>query len=296
VAGELKRLGPQLVDLKKDNKVAILFSADSANALSYMPVSDKVNYMTVLRQMYDALYDLNVEPDFVQAGDSNLSRYKVLLVPPLYSASDAVLQQVSDYVKNGGQVVMSFKSGFTDEHSTVRAAMAPGPLLAACGFHYQEFTNLPAPERLVPDPYGVGEQNTGAVWEEFLVPDTADVVTSFDDPYWHFPAITRNKYGNGTLLYEGTFLTDKLQREVIRDVLKRAGLTSPDETLTRAVRTRHGRNREGKLLHYYFNYSGQEQSVVYAYGNGSDLITGSSIARGQMLKLKPWDLAIIGEQ
>jgi len=115
-----------------------------------MPVSDQANYMTVLRQMYDALYDLNVEPDFVQAGDPNLSRYKVLLVPPLYSASDAVLQQVSDYVKNGGQVVMSFKSGFTDEHSTVRAAMAPGPLLAACGFHYQEFTNLPAPERLVP--------------------------------------------------------------------------------------------------------------------------------------------------
>jgi beta-galactosidase len=296
VAGELKRLGPQLVDLKKDNKVAILFSADSANALSYMPVSDKVNYLTVLRQMYDTLYDLNVEPDFVQAGDLNLSRYKVLLVPPLYSASDAVLQQVSDYVKNGGQVVMSFKSGFTDEHSTVRDVMAPGPLRAACGFHYQEFTNLPEPERLVPDPYGVGGQNTGAVWEEFLLPDTAEVVTSFDDPYWHFPAITRNKYGNGTLLYEGTFLTDRLQREVIRDVLKRAGLTSPDETLARAVRTRHGRNREGELLHYYFNYSGQEQSVAYAYVNGSDLLSGSSIARGQMLKLKPWDVAIIREQ
>src|SRR6266704_2730265 len=55
VAVELKKLGPQLVDLKKENKVAILFSADSANALSYMPVSDHVNYMAVLKQMYDAL-------------------------------------------------------------------------------------------------------------------------------------------------------------------------------------------------------------------------------------------------
>jgi beta-galactosidase len=296
VARELKRLGPQLVGLKKDNKVAILFSVDSANALSYMPVSDKVNYMTVLRQMYDALYDLNIEPDFVQAGDPNLSRYKALLVPPLYSASDAVLQQASDYVKNGGQMVMSFKSGFTDEHSTVRAAMAPGPLREACGFHYQEFTNLAVPERLVPDRYGVGEQNMGAVWEEFLVPDAAEVVASFDDPYWHFPAITRNQYGSGTLVYEGTFLTDNLQREVIRDVLKRTGLTSPDETFPRAVRTRHGRNREGKLLHYYFNYSGQERSVPYTYGNGSNLLRGSSIARGQMLKLKPWDVVIISEQ
>src|SRR5205823_4097813 len=125
VAAELKRLGPQLVNLKKENKVAILVSVDSANAISYMPVSDKVNYMTVLRQMYDALFDLNMEPDFIQAGDPNLSKYKVLLVPPLYSASDAVLQQVSDYVKNGGHIVTAFKSGFTNEYSTVRDVMAP---------------------------------------------------------------------------------------------------------------------------------------------------------------------------
>jgi beta-galactosidase len=296
VAGELKRIGPNLVDLKKDNEVAILVSTDSANALSYMPVSDKVNYMTVLGQMYGALYDLNVEPDFVQAGDPNLSQYKVLLVPPLYSASDAVLQQIADYVKNGGQVVMSFKSGFTDEHSTVRDVMAPGPLRAVCGFHYQEFTNLSAPEALTPDSYGVGGQNTGSVWEEFIVPDTAEVVASFSDPYWHFPAITRNKYGSGNLTYEGTFLTDKLQREVVRDVLKRAGLSDSDQDLPEAVRVRHGRNRQGQLLYYYFNYSGQPQTVHYSHGRGSELLSGDAVAQGQTLTLKPWDLAIIQER
>ncbi len=296
VASELKKLGAQLVDLKKDDKVAILFSADSANALSYMPVSDHVNYMTLLKQMYDALYDLNIEPDFVQAGDPNLSRYKVLLVPPLYSTSDRVLQQISDYVKNGGQVVMAFKSGFTNEYSTVRDVMAPGPLRAAAGFHYQEFTNLAEPEPLTPDPYGVGEQNKGSVWEEFLVPETAQVVASFDDPYWHFPAIMRNQYGGGTLTYEGTFLTDTLQREVIREVLRRAGLTGPDQNLPGVVKVRHGRNAQGKLLHYYLNFSGEEQTFSYPYGNGSDLLTNASVRQGQAFNLKPWDLAIVAEQ
>ena len=296
VAAELKKLGPQLVDLRKDNKVGILFSADSANAIGYMPVSDHVDYMTVLRQMYDALYDLNIEPDFVQAGDLNLCRYKVLLIPPLYSASDRVLQQISEYVKNGGRVIMAFKSGFTNEFSTVRDVMAPGPLRAAAGFHYQEFTNLAEPERLKPDPYGVGEQNKGSVWEEFLVPETADVIASFDDSYWHFPAITRNQYGTGMLTYEGTVVTDTLQREIIRDVLKRAGLTGPDQNLSRSVRVRHGRNAQGKLLHYYLNFSGEEQPVSYAYGNGLDLLTGASLRQGHTLKLKPWDLAIVAEQ
>ncbi len=296
VASELKRIGPELVNLKKDNKVAILFSADSANALSYMPFSDHANYMSILRQMYGALYELNVEPDFVPAGDANLSRYKVLLVPPLYSASDEVLQQISDYVKNGGQAVMALKSGFTDEHSTVRDVMAPGPLRAATGFHYQEFTNLAEPERLTPDPYGVGEQNKGAMWEEFLVPDTADVVASFDDPYWKFPAITRNRYGNGVLTYEGTVVTDALQREIVHEVLKRAGLTGPDQNLPVTVKVRHGRNARGKLLHYYLNFSGEEQSFAYPYGDGSDLLTNTSRREGQPLELKPWDLAIVAEQ
>jgi beta-galactosidase len=174
--------------------------------------------------------------------------------------------------------------------------MAPGPLREACGFHYQEFTNLPAPEALTPDPYGVGEQNKGSVWEEFLVLDTAEVVASFTDHYWHFPAITRNHLGKGTLTYEGTFLTDTLQREVIRDVLKRAGLTSSDQALPEAVRVRHGRNRQGKLLHYYFNFSGQEQQVPYSYTSGADLLTGTAVVQGQKIKLGAWDLAIVSER
>jgi len=296
VAGELKKLGPQLVNLKKDNKVGILFSADSANAISYMPFSDRVNYMTILTQMYNALYDLNVEPDFVQAGDAHLSPYKVLLVPPLYSASDELLQQLSDYVKTGGQVAMAFKSGFTNQYSTVRDVMAPGPLRAAAGFHYQEFTNLPEPERLIPDLYGVGEQNKGSSWAEFLVPDSAEVLATYDHPYWKFPAITRNKYGNGTLTYEGTVVADALQRETIRDVLKRARLTGPDQNLPEVIKVRHGLNAQGKLLHYYLNFSGQEQSISYPYRSGSDLLTNNSMQQGQALKLKPWDLAIVVEQ
>jgi len=296
VAAELKKLGSQLVDLKKDNKVAILFSADSANAVSYMPFNDRLNYMTLLRQMYNALYDLNIEPDFVQAGEANLSRYRVLLVPPLYSASDMVLEQLSDYVKAGGQVVMAFKSGFTNEYSTVRDVLAPGPLRAAAGFHYQEFTNLAEPKRLTPDFYGIGEQNRGAVWEEFLIPDTAQVIASFDDPYWHFPAITRNQYRSGTLTYEGTYLTDALQREVILDVLKRAGLTSADQNLPAPIKVRHGHNKPGKLLHYYLNFSGKEQPFSYPYGNGLDLLTNTQLRQGQTLELHPWDLAIIAEQ
>ncbi|HKE22631.1 MAG TPA: beta-galactosidase [Bryobacteraceae bacterium] len=296
VAQELKRVGPRLVNLKKDNKVAILFSADSANAISYMPFSDRVNYQTILRQMWDALYDLNVEPDFVPAGDSGLSRYRLLLVPPLYSASDEVLQQICDFVKGGGRVIMAFKSGFTDQYSTVRHVTAPGPLRPAGGFHYQEFTNLVEPVRLTPDPFQVGTENKASVWAEFLIPDGAEVLASLDDPNWRSPAVTRNRYGTGTLTYEATVVTDALQVAIIKDAVSRAGLASADQQLPKPVRVRHGLTSQGKLLHYYLNFSGQEQRFSYPHAQATEVLTGAAVAKGATTSLRPWGVAILLEQ
>jgi len=296
VAAELKRIGPQLVDLKKDSRVAILFSTDSANALSYMPFSDRVDYQTILRQMWNALYDLNVEPDFVPAGRSDLTRYKLLVVPPLYSASDEVLQQICDYVKGGGHVVMAFKSGFTDQYSTVRHSMAPGPLREAAGFHYQEFTNLARPIPLTPDPYHASAANQASVWAEILMPETAQVLARLDDPTWKSPILTRNRYGSGSFTYEATVVTDTLQRELIRDALRRAGIPGEDENLPAAIRTRHGRNRQGRNLHYYFNFSGAPESFSYPHGSATDLLTGARAATGARVTLRAWDVAILAEQ
>src|ERR1700757_2262079 len=98
-----------------------------------------------------------------------------------------------------------------------------------------------------------------------------------EDPNWKFPAITRNRYGNGVLTYEGTVISDALQREIVREVLKRVGLTGPDQNLPATVKVRHGRNALGKLLHYYLNFSREEQSFAYPYGDGSDLLTNTPL-------------------
>ena len=295
IATELKRLGPQLVNLKTQNKVAILFSADSASAIEDMPFSDTVNYSMVIHQMYNSLYELNIEPDFVSP-ESDFSAYSVLVIPPLYSASDAVLTRISEFVRAGGNVVMAFKSGFTDEHATVRDVLAPGPLRGAAGFHYQEFTSVPKARKLSPDKYSLGEENSGTVWQEFLVPDTAEVLESVEHPVWHFPAVTRNRFGRGTLTYEATYPSDALQREILRDVLTSAGLTGPDQKLPEVVKVRHGRNGQGSLLHYYFNFSGQPASFDYAYKAGQDILGDAPIAARTTLHLAPWDVAIIAEK
>ena len=87
-----------------------------------------------------------------------------------------------------------------------------------------------------------------------------------------------------------------LQREIIRDGLKRLDLLGPDQSLPGVVKVRHGRNAEGELLHYYLNFSGEAQSISYPYGSGSDLLADSPVRQGRALILKPWDLAIVAER
>ena len=296
-AHELARVGPEIVDTRRPNKVAILYSNESEHGLEYMPFSSHDNYRSVMGGMYRALYKLNVGADFIFTDSTNLSDYKVIVVPPLYIASDELLARLADYVQGGGHVVMAFKSGFCNEYSTVRWTMAPGPLRKAAGFRYQEFSNLKEPLALKDDPFHAGADNKVSEWAEMLILEGAKPLAFYDHSFFgKYPAITQNQFGTGTLTYEGTVLSEKLQENVLLQVLKMAGLAGPDQQLPAPVRVKHGVNCNGRTLHYYLNYSSSPQTFPYAYGSGTDLLSAAPVAHSQSVTLKPWDLAIVEER
>ncbi len=306
-AHELQKIGPHLVGLQIHNQVAILWSRDSANAIDFMPYGGPVpawswthqpqGYDSLVQQMHRSLYDLNVGADFVFPESKDFSAYKLLIVPALYISDDALLQRISDYVKNGGHVVMTFKSGFANESSAVRWERAPGPLREAAGFNYQEFSNLEHALALKGDPFHAGSANQVSYWAEFLMLEHAKALAYYDHPFFgQWPAITENQFGAGTLLYEGTYLSGELQRAVLLHALESAGLTTSDQQLPAHVHVQHGVSRLGKQVHYFFNYSGAEVQGPYSYGTGKNLLNEKPVTKGETLTLAPWDLAIIEEQ
>jgi beta-galactosidase len=108
-----------------------------------------------------------------------------------------------------------------------------------------------------------------------------------------FPAITRNAYGKGTLTYECTKLSDKLQEKLMREILTLAGVSLSDSLLPAPVKVKHAESAAGEPLHFYLNFSGQPQAFIYAYENGIDILTGQPIKKSQKITLAPWDLIII---
>ncbi|RPJ57019.1 MAG: beta-galactosidase [Acidobacteria bacterium] len=310
VGRELQEVGPALVNLKKRNQVAILYSVDSFHALEAMPFNRKngvmsnfetfeetTDYLSLLHQFHKGLYDLNVETDIVFPQTPSFESYRLLIVPPLFVASDSLVDKLVEYVRNGGNLLLTFKSGFCDEYARVRWSRMPGGFRKACGFSYQEASTLTKPVALRDDPYRVGQDNQVSVWAEMLMAEGATTLASYDHHFFgKYPAITRNRFGKGTLTYEGTVLSDGLQRKVLLELLELAGLTGPDQKLPSTVKARHGQNRMGRQVHYYLNYSGQPQTFVYTRGAGRDLIGQRRVATSQTVEVNPWDLVIVEEE
>ena len=305
-AHELQQFGKKLVNLKITNKVAILFSHDANAALNVMPFkngkadmwggSSNIYRNELVAQFHKVLFRNNVGVDFIFPENAKFENYDLVIIPALYIASDDLLNKISKYVENGGHVIMQFKSGFCDENSMVRPMLAPGPLRKACGFYYQEFTNFKELS-LKDNPFKVDEAaNKVYDWGEYLIPETAKPLAYYDHPYFgKYPAITINNFGKGTLLYEGTGVSDGIQEKLILQEMEHAGIKTADQDLHWPLVTKSGVNDAGKKVHYYYNYSSQKSSLIYPHKAGSELTAGKAVTSGSSLEIGPWDVMIIEE-
>jgi beta-galactosidase len=129
-----------------------------------------------------------------------------------------------------------------------------------------------------------------------MIPETAKSLAMYDDPFFgKYPAITENKFGRGSFIYEGCLLTDEIQSKIVANKALEIGLLKKGEEITYPIVVKSGINDQGKTVRYYLNYSATEQAVTNNYEKGIDLLNNRAIKSGDHFVLKPWDLLIIEE-
>ena len=87
IGADLKRIGPELVNLRKANRVAVYFSNRALSAFEafHFGWDSKTTYNELLRPFYDALFHDNIETDLIDSSVSDLSGYKLIVVPSLFA-------------------------------------------------------------------------------------------------------------------------------------------------------------------------------------------------------------------
>jgi beta-galactosidase len=281
IGAELKRLGSELANLQKNNQVAVYFSNRALTAFNAFRFGSgsQVTYNDVLRPFYDALYRANIEADLIDPSTADIARYKLIVVPALYAASDAEIGALKAFARGGGHLVLTFKSGFSDENVKVRSGAQPGGFADAVGATYSQFV---IPEN-VPE---------ARWWAELLRPTTATVLARYDHPVWgKYAALTRKQYGKGEVTYIGYMPTEAGIAEILTEAARRAQVTHPTAQYPLVVRS--GKNAKGQTLHYVLNYSSKPQSVTNSFGPARDLLTGQAIAPNDPISLQAWGVAIL---
>lgn len=304
IGNEFSRLGSHLVNLKKKNEVAILVSNEALTALKWFGIEATaagdhgIGYNDVVRWLYDTLFKMNVECDFVWPESDNLDQYKAIFVPALYAAPDELLEKLKQYTANGGTLVATFKTAFANENVKVSHEMQPHILSNCFGISYQQFTfpkNTGLSGSIINGTAkGADEKSEAKIFMELLMPQEAEVLAFYDHYNWkEYAAITKNHYGKGTAIYIGCMTDNNTLKAVLTEALNSAEVEIPEYSWP--VIVRKGTNDLCKCVRYILNYSAEEQNVVYHGADGTELFSEESVQDGETVTVLPWNVKIIEE-
>lgn len=315
IGNEWNKIGSHLKNLKKENKIAIMLDNASLTGFTQFPLekAGANGYNTVMRWFSDALYRLNIEYDMISSREQDFSGYECLIVPALYSAPESLLLALDSYVRNGGHLITTFRSGFSDEYLKIYPDMQPHILHECLGLHYDQFTHphhvdiVPVQSDVMaaaqehfshPDDSAFSLTSSACEWMELITCDTAVPVLKYSHPaYERYAAAAKNQYGNGSTLYFGTmFENDELLESVLLSFLHETGFSGGDlssDAPHYPLIIKRGINDSGKELCYYLNYSKDPVSVTHRGKDGIELVSETSIVCGDKIDLGGWGVAVV---
>ena len=280
IGREWKRLGDKLYGLHKQNRVAVVASAASAQG---MPKAGGKTYADCLRWVCDSFYRLNIELDLVSDSCRDFSEYALVVTPCLYSAEDSLITALRNYVAEGGCLISTFRSFFTDGQGNIRRGAQPYGMTDVFGMRYEDFT---VPEETCLPEY-VAEVSD---FMEILEPEEAVSLAIYDSPAWRGKsAASCCRFGKGQAAYFGCYSEEGFEPILLR-LLAMWHIPVP-ETAWPVVQKR-AVSREGKPLTFLLHYS-PACRVIPSPATGTELFSGKHMDEGEPLELKGWDVKIL---
>ena len=276
IGAEFEKLGPLLADTHVVSEVALLHSYESRWAIEWQPQSNKFDPLEEMRRYYAPLRRRVQSVDIVSP-DVDLSGYKLVVAPALNLITESQAQALIAYVKGGGNLVLTPRSGMKDADNALQPERQPGPLASLLGGRVEQFYALAVPVAV----NGELLQTQTTTWGELLstsAPDTKVVLRYGKANGWldGKPAVITRRVGKGSITYIGTIF-DAAAMQVLADwLLKQANVAAASLIVPDGVEAsvRYGKD---KAVHIIVNFSEREQTVHLPTAMIDELNQGRSI-------------------
>ncbi len=204
------------------NKAAIVYDYDSLASFRIQSQSILLNTQKEMEKFYKAFYDVNAGVDIIPE-DRDFSDYSVVILPQLIITKPEMEKRVKEFASNGGTVVMTYRCAVKDYDNNV-------PFGKTIPVNYNDFTGIIVTETESLQSYDAFEvqgrgdfadiTGRGGIFRDMIEPHGAEILFSYVDEFYHdFAAVTRNKYGSGTVYYIGCGLEERITNVLMQTIM-----------------------------------------------------------------------------
>lgn len=204
-------------------RTAFLISYDNRWDISNHPQSSRWDTVGHWMRYYRALKSIMAPVDIVTA-DRDFSKYPFVVAPAYQLVDDDLVHRWTDYVQNGGHLVLTCRTAQKDMRGHLWEAPWAGPIQPLIGAKIAFYDLLPV--SVNGHVTASGKSYAWGSWGDVLEPDAGtEILAQYTDQFYSGrPAAVTHKVGRGTVTYIGVdTLEGELERVLLHRVYESAG-------------------------------------------------------------------------
>jgi len=277
---EVQQTGAELASLsdwttgsKVLSEAALIKSYDNLWSHGNQKHNANFDYNSLLQSYYNALAANTIGTD-VTGAEADLSAYKLIMMPAFNLMKEEIRARLDQYVRQGGALVITFRSGTRTWNNSMSTETLPGGFREMAGVEVEEFDSLNHGRQVgVSTDSGLG---TATVWCDVLHPITAGVIASYTEEYYRGkPAATVNAYGKGKVYYIGCDLDQACLNSLVGLIASNAGLSPAFAQLPDGMEAVK-KEKDGKPYYIILNHD-DKPGWIALDGNYTDLLTNERV-------------------
>ncbi len=255
------------------NKTAICFDYASHWALRIKPVNaPDFDYLNYLEKIYTAFEREGISSDIISL-QSDISRYKILVLPAAIILSRENQEKIRNYVADGGILVATFLTSVKNEDNVGYTEVLPAGLQDVFQTSVEEtepvFDKNRNRVRLALEEKTIITEDCS--WSELLGGASEPLGMYLDDYKKNQKVISASRYMSGKAYYIGTDLNENAYRSLFRYIADSAGIKGLNiqrEDKVEAV----VRYLEDKEIVFLFNFTNRA-SIIWLKETYTDYVT-----------------------
>jgi beta-galactosidase len=159
--------------------------------------------------------------------NNDLTSYNVVIVPAFELVDEKLIQKWTEYVKQGGNLVLTVRTGVKDRNGHIFSSGWGKTIYPLIDAKIENFDHLPS--NVEGKISGLNKTYSWNNWADLIdVNQKKNILATYADQFYAGKAaVVVNKLGKGTVTYIGVD-TDSgdLERDVLRKVYEQAGATT----------------------------------------------------------------------